>query len=140
MKKSLGTVLRNARSRKKYTQRKVAELTDLTPAAISQFENDQRQPRPENLEKLSLALDIPLAKLESLITDRNGRVAHEVSLQAAPLHTHSTVEEVPALDEPVESELALRLQVIDMCMKLQAKELPLVYSMIRSIEEHRDAR
>jgi transcriptional regulator with XRE-family HTH domain len=50
--------LRDARERRSMKQIELAQRTGLKPSAISQFENAQRQPSPENLCKLADALGV----------------------------------------------------------------------------------
>jgi transcriptional regulator with XRE-family HTH domain len=52
--------LKEARSAKGWTQAGLAKKTNLTPAAISQFESGDREPNLDSLKKLSDELGVPL--------------------------------------------------------------------------------
>ena len=53
-------MLKEARLAKGWTQADLAKKTNLTPAAISQFESGDREPNLDSLKKLSEELNVPL--------------------------------------------------------------------------------
>ncbi len=59
------TRLKEAREAKRWTQADLARKTNLTPAAISQFESGDREPNLDSLRKLSEELGVPLDFLAS---------------------------------------------------------------------------
>lgn len=52
-----GIVLRNARKEAGLTQKQLAEKMGTTISFVSQYENGYRIPKPETLERFSVALD-----------------------------------------------------------------------------------
>ena len=63
MAKRIGENIKKARKTKGYTQKKLAELCNLHPGTIQQYELGKRIPRESQLIDLCLALDINLPKL-----------------------------------------------------------------------------
>lgn len=60
---TLGSQLKNARERKKYTLKQLSEITGLSIGFISQVERGQTDPSLSSLKSLSNALDIKLRDL-----------------------------------------------------------------------------
>jgi len=56
--KAFGNNVKNFRYRKKYTQEKLAELTNLSVTYISQLESGLHTPSFETLEQLAKALNV----------------------------------------------------------------------------------
>ena len=52
--------LKEVRESKRWTQADLAKKTNLTPAAISQFESGERDPNLESLKKLSTVLNVSI--------------------------------------------------------------------------------
>ena len=63
MKKMFGKRLRELRVEKNLTQETVAELIDIKPENYSRIENGLSFPKPENIEKISKALNVEIAEL-----------------------------------------------------------------------------
>ena len=60
----LGEAIETARRSRGLTQPEVAELAGITQAALSRYENDQRTPEPEVLQRLADALGVTVELLE----------------------------------------------------------------------------
>lgn len=82
-----GDAIRSARKKAGLTQKELAEKTGLAEITIRQYENNKREPRNETLQKISIALNIPvselapglfLSKLTSMIDEfkKNGMIEY----------------------------------------------------------------
>ncbi|MCM1339319.1 MAG: helix-turn-helix domain-containing protein [Muribaculaceae bacterium] len=63
IKKQFGKRLRELRVNRELTQEKMAEFIGIQPENYSRIENGLSFPKPENIEKISQALDIEVAEL-----------------------------------------------------------------------------
>jgi len=54
---TIGERIKRLRERKGLTQRELAEMTDITEASLSRYENNLRTPRAQIISKLAVALD-----------------------------------------------------------------------------------
>ena len=61
--KSIGQRIRNYRTSQGLSQEKLAELSGCHPTYIGQLERGEKNATIESIEKISLALNIPLSKL-----------------------------------------------------------------------------
>ncbi len=59
----IGDRLRQLRMRRGLSQVKLAAAARLAPGTIFEIENNRSEPRPETIEKLAAALDVPPADL-----------------------------------------------------------------------------
>lgn len=62
---TIGNRIQNARKKKGYTQKQLAEICGVATGTIQQYELGKRQPRIEQLDKIASALDIPITELIS---------------------------------------------------------------------------
>ena len=62
---NIGEEIKKARKQKKMTQKKLAELSGIAEITIRQYEAGNYSPKMEQLQKLSLALQIPVSDLVS---------------------------------------------------------------------------
>jgi Zn-dependent peptidase ImmA (M78 family) len=69
---SLGEVLETARRARGYTQEQLAEAAGVTQAALSRYENDQREPEPDALARLAHALGVTETFLTKTAQVRGG--------------------------------------------------------------------
>ena len=65
MKRALGDAIHLARRAQGLTQPEVAKAADITQAALSRYENDQRTPEPDVLARLASALEVTPRLLEN---------------------------------------------------------------------------
>lgn len=56
----LGTVIKNIRKKKGFTQTQLAELCGITQTYLSQIENNQKEPNTAILKVIAEKLDFPL--------------------------------------------------------------------------------
>jgi transcriptional regulator with XRE-family HTH domain len=56
----LGTVIKNIRKKKGFTQTQLAELCGITQTYLSQIENNQKEPNTATLKIIAEKLDFPL--------------------------------------------------------------------------------
>ncbi|MBO6087776.1 helix-turn-helix transcriptional regulator [bacterium] len=63
MKKMFGERLRTLRRQKNLTQEQLAEIINIQPENYSRIENGLSFPKPENIVKISQALDVEIAEL-----------------------------------------------------------------------------
>ena len=63
MKKMFGERLRTLRRQKNFTQEQLAEMINIQPENYSRIENGLSFPKPENIVKISQALDVEIAEL-----------------------------------------------------------------------------
>ncbi len=61
--KVVGQRIRNYRTKKKFSQEKLAELCGCHPTYIGQLERGEKNATLESIEKIATALDISLSKL-----------------------------------------------------------------------------
>lgn len=114
----LGEAIATARRSRGLTQPEVAELAGITQAALSRYENDQRTPEPEVLERLAAALGVTVELLEGAGRTRGAMAvdAHmrrrktakptiwrrlEARLNMLRLHTRHLFEEVSLQAEQI---------------------------------------
>ena len=69
--KFVGQRIRNYRTQQKLSQEKLAELSGCHPTYIGQLERGEKNATLESIEKIALALDIPLSKLFEKLDDAN---------------------------------------------------------------------
>lgn len=70
--KTIGQRIRNYRNMKGYSQEKLAELSGCHPTYIGQLERGEKNATLESIEKISIALEIPLSTLFEKIENYNG--------------------------------------------------------------------
>ena len=63
MKKKFGDRLRSLRLQRGFTQEKIAEVIGISTENYSRIENGLSFPKPENIEKISLALEVEVLEL-----------------------------------------------------------------------------
>lgn len=68
---NIGLAMKKCRDAKNLTLQEMAEKSGLTKSYLSRIENSQRDPTISALEKISLALDIPLNLLILLSEDED---------------------------------------------------------------------
>ena len=61
--KAVGQRIRNYRTKKGLSQEKLAELSGCHPTYIGQLERGEKNATIESIEKISIALDIPLSTM-----------------------------------------------------------------------------
>ncbi len=66
LRKMLGDKIRLLRKEKKWTQERLAERADLNLNTLQRYETGLAWPRPNNIKKLAMALDVEEKKLMSL--------------------------------------------------------------------------
>jgi len=69
--KSIGKRIRNYRTQLGLSQEKLAELSGCHPTYIGQIERGEKNATIESIEKISLALDVPLSKLFEKLGGKN---------------------------------------------------------------------
>ena len=67
--KHIGQRIRNYRTRKNLSQEKLAELAGCHPTYIGQLERGEKNATLESIEKIALALNIPLSQLFEKLGD-----------------------------------------------------------------------
>ncbi len=55
--------IRNARKKAGLTQKELGERLGVSAAMIAQYENGQRNPKNETIQKIATALDVPVSSL-----------------------------------------------------------------------------
>ena len=70
---NIGLAMKKCRDAKNLTLQEMAEKSGLTKSYLSRIENSQRDPTISALEKISLALDIPLNLLILLSEDEDDK-------------------------------------------------------------------
>ena len=85
------TNIKKYRSRRKYTQMKLAELCDVSPSYIGEIEIGRKYPSVKTLEKIVKALDVKPYKLfldendiddfdqDGLLDDLKEKITHQVA-------------------------------------------------------------
>ena len=63
LKKKFGKRVKELRKKEGLTQEQVAEIVNIEPPNISKMENGLHFPQPENIEKLSKALNVEIKEL-----------------------------------------------------------------------------
>ncbi len=63
MLKAIGRNIRNLRLKKKMTQEQVAEMAGINPKYLGEIERGEKNPTALIIEKLSLALEVPICEL-----------------------------------------------------------------------------
>lgn len=89
--KIIGKRLRGYRSSVGYSQEKLADKAGLHPTYIGQVERGEKNLTIESLEKITSALDIPMASVFEKVEDR--RDDNNFSLKAYDLLSHKTPAE-----------------------------------------------
>ena len=90
--KILGKRFRNHRIAKGLSQEKLAELSGCHPTYIGQIERGEKNATIESIEKIAIALNIPLSKLfEKLDTTDEG--ARSIPLECYEFVSEKTKEE-----------------------------------------------
>lgn len=60
---AIGQNIKNARKRKGLSQKQLGELLHVSQAAIGQFESEKSTPKLETVEKIAVALNVPVSDL-----------------------------------------------------------------------------
>ena len=91
---TLGEALSTARTAAGLTQEQLARQAEVTQAALSRYENDQRQPDTETLERLAGALGVTGGLLERAAWVRGGLAldAHARRRASAPVRAWKSAE------------------------------------------------
>jgi len=76
----LGNSIRNARTEKKISQEKLAEIVGITPTHLKHIESEHRKPSIEVLFKLVETLDISLDSLIFEQSDKNSEILSKISV------------------------------------------------------------
>ena len=63
----IGNVIRELRVRKGYSQKEMSELTGIPYSTYSNYENNNREPSKEQLQKIANALNIPLSEFTEIL-------------------------------------------------------------------------
>lgn len=71
--KFVGQRIRNYRTQQKLSQEKLAELSGCHPTYIGQLERGEKNATLESIERIALALGIPLSKLFEKIDEGDSR-------------------------------------------------------------------
>ena len=66
---TVGEHIKDLRTQKGLTQKKLAELCGLATGTIQQYELEKRKPKIETLHKIAAALDVPISKLYDSILE-----------------------------------------------------------------------
>ncbi len=94
------TNIKKYRSRRKYTQMKLAELCDVSPSYIGEIEIGRKYPSVKTLEKIVKALDVKPYKLfmdendlmdfdkEDLWSDLKEKITHQIACDIDSVYTH----------------------------------------------------
>ena len=72
---TIGIRLRQQRSRRGYSQERLAELAGLHPTYIGQIERGEKNLTVESLSKITQALGVPMSQLLEKLMARRGRTA-----------------------------------------------------------------
>ena len=91
MKKMFGKRLRELRRQKNITQEQMAEKIDIKPENYSRIENGLSFPKPENIVKISKALDIEIAELFQFSNINNYEQALEKIISKLKTDEQTTV-------------------------------------------------
>ncbi len=76
---NIGLAMKQCRDAKNLTLQEMAEKSGLTKSYLSRIENSQRDPTISALEKISLALDIPLNILILLSEDEKDNRFNDIN-------------------------------------------------------------
>lgn len=90
--KSIGQRIRNYRIQQGLSQEKLAEFSGCHPTYIGQLERGEKNATIESIEKISLALDIPLSKLFEKLGGHNN-TARDIPMECYELLSAKTTEE-----------------------------------------------
>lgn len=91
--KSVGQRIRNYRTQHKLSQEKLAELSGCHPTYIGQIERGEKNATIESIEKIAIALDVPLSKLFEKLTNTDDS-ARDIPLECYEfLSTKSVAEQ-----------------------------------------------
>ena len=63
---NLGEQIKEIRIKKKFTQREIADKLGVSQPSYAQYENGKRNPKLETLQKIAIALDVPIWELLGL--------------------------------------------------------------------------
>lgn len=66
---NIGYTIATLRNKRGYTQRRLAELSNISQAYLSLIESDKKEPTLQTLKDISAALDLPLPILSFLLID-----------------------------------------------------------------------
>lgn len=66
----IGKRIRDLRLEKGYTQKELADMVGITPVAITRYEQNQREPNLEMLNKIATALGVPFVAMFAGDVDR----------------------------------------------------------------------
>lgn len=70
---NIGNNIKKFRNKKGLTQKELAKKINVTHITIQNYENNRREPKIETLDKIAVALDIPVTHLLGITeTDKNG--------------------------------------------------------------------
>lgn len=90
--KSIGQRIRNYRIQQGLSQEKLAEFSGCHPTYIGQLERGEKNATIESIEKISLALDIPLSKLFEKLGGHDN-ITRDIPLECYELLSAKTTEE-----------------------------------------------
>lgn len=91
MKKMFGERLRTLRRQKNLTQEQLAEIINIQPENYSRIENGLAFPKPENIVKISQALDVEIAELFQFSSINNYEQALEKIISKLKSDEQTTV-------------------------------------------------
>ena len=91
MKKMFGERLRTLRRQKNFTQEQLAEMINIQPENYSRIENGLSFPKPENIVKISQALDVEIAELFQFSNINNYEQALEKIISKLKTDEQTTV-------------------------------------------------
>lgn len=96
---SVGRKIALYRKKRKFSQRKLAELIGLSPAVVNNWENGHANPLQENLVKVANALNVPIEFLLSSENDYNEQEKQPESTHSdVPLITNDTIK-IPVIGD-----------------------------------------
>ena len=90
--KFVGQRIRNFRNQKGLSQEKLAELSGCHPTYIGQLERGEKNATIESIEKIALALDLPLSKLFEKLGGRDNS-ARDIPMECYEILSSKTAEE-----------------------------------------------
>ncbi len=80
---AIGKRITELRTKKGYSQKKLAKLTGITEASLSRYENDLREPKISTLVKLSNTLDCTVDYLIGKSTISDGVIVSKQNLSVS---------------------------------------------------------
>ena len=90
--KSIGQRIRNYRVQQGWSQEKLAELSGCHPTYIGQLERGEKNATIESIEKISLALNVPLSTLFENLGGHDGSMRN-IPLECYEFLSAKTAEE-----------------------------------------------